>query len=333
MRRTAPWRFFEGPLEQNRQKQSIHTELATEARLQQQENTVKLAILGTKGSWHVERLTAAATRLGIEAQAVDFRKLVASLGPADCALELDGFDLMGVRGALVRGIPAGSLEQVVFRMDALHRLEAAGIKVINSARSIEACVDKYLATARLQGQGLPIPRTIVCEGLEEAMAAFHRLGGDVVVKPLFGSEGRGILRAETEALAYRIFWTLFKLQSILYVQEFVEHPGYDLRLFVLGKRVAAGMKRYAAHDFRTNVAQGGSFEAYVPNAEVEELAIRAAAAVGAEIAGVDLLTGPDHRPLVLEVNSTPGFQALAQTTEVDIAAAILRHVMNAIERG
>jgi ribosomal protein S6--L-glutamate ligase len=263
---------------------------------------------------------------------VDFRKLVASLGPTACTLELDGFDLMGVRGALVRGIPAGSLEQVVFRMDALHRLETAGIKVINSARSIEACVDKYLATARLQGQGLPIPRTIVCEGLEEAMAAFHHLGGDVVVKPLFGSEGRGILRAETEALAYRIFWTLFKLQSILYVQEFVEHPGYDLRLFVIGKRVAAGMKRYAANDFRTNVAQGGSFEAYVPTAEAEELAIRAAAAVGAEIAGVDLLTGPDHKPLVLEVNSTPGFQALAQTTEVDIAAAILRHVMSAIEQ-
>jgi ribosomal protein S6--L-glutamate ligase len=294
---------------------------------------VKIAILGTRGSWHAERLHEAGVKLGYDIYQIDFRRLRASLSSADASLELESFDLMNVDGVLVRGIPAGSLEQVVFRMDALHRLEAAGITVMNSARAVESCVDKYLTTARLQAWGLPVPRTITCESLDDAMEAYHRLGGDVVVKPLFGSEGRGIVRASSEAMAYRVFWTLSRLQSILYIQEYIYHPGHDYRLFVIGGQVKAAMKRHATLDFRTNVAQGGIAEAYRPTVEWEELAARATQAVGAEIAGVDLLTGPDGQPLVIEVNSTPGFKALSQTTDVTLAEAILRHLAQKIEKG
>ena len=91
-------------------------------------------------------------------------------------------------------MPPGSLEQVVFRMDVLNRLQARGVTVLNSPRALEMCVDKYLASACLETAGLPVPPTIVCQDAETALEAFEQLGGDVVVKPLFGSEGRGMVR-------------------------------------------------------------------------------------------------------------------------------------------
>ena len=115
-----------------------------------------------------------------------------------------GVDLAQLDAVLVRTMPPGSLEQVVFRMDVLARLEAQGLVVINPARAIEAAVDKYLATARLQAAGLRVPRTAVCQTVEEALGWFAELGGDVVLKPLFGSEGRGITRLVDEAFALRV---------------------------------------------------------------------------------------------------------------------------------
>ena len=155
-------------------------------------------------------------------------------------------------------MPPGTLEQVVFRMDALHRLEALGVPVLNPPRAVEAAVDKYLALARLEAAGLPVPPTWVGESADEALDAFERLGGDVVVKPLFGSEGRGLVRVSDRELARRTFQTLERLGAVLYVQRFVRHPGHDLRAFVLGDRVLGAIRRQApGGDWRTNVAVGG----------------------------------------------------------------------------
>jgi ribosomal protein S6--L-glutamate ligase len=197
---------------------------------------------------------------------------------------------------------------------------------MNPPKAIETCVDKYLATSRLRAAGLPIPRTLVCETQEEALAAFELLGRDVVVKPLFGSEGRGILRLENKALAERVILTLTRLREVIYLQEFVRHPGYDVRALVLGDKVLAAMRRTAANDFRTNVACGGRFEPWTLPKDWQEIAVRAAKSVCAVFAGVDLLPSENGDPLVLEVNSTPGFQAIAQTTEVDIPAAVIEYL-------
>src|SRR5262249_44013031 len=144
-------------------------------------------------------------------------------------------------------------------MDVLHRLQARGAVVLNPPAALETCVDKYLASARLEAAGLPVPRTVVCQHSDAALEAFARLGGDVVVKPLFGSEGRGMVRITDPEMAWRTFRTLERLQSVLYLQQFVPHPGWDLRAFVLAGRVIAAMRRSGkAGDWRTNVAQGGS---------------------------------------------------------------------------
>jgi ribosomal protein S6--L-glutamate ligase len=159
-------------------------------------------------------------------------------------------------------MPPGTLEQVVFRMDALHRVAAAGVPVVNPPRAIEAAVDKYLALARLGAEGLDVPETWVGESAAAALGAFEALGGDVVVKPLFGSEGRGLVRVSDRELARRAFQTLERLGAVLYVQRFLRHPGHDLRAFVLGGRVLGAIRRHAPPgDWRTNVAVGGRPEA------------------------------------------------------------------------
>jgi ribosomal protein S6--L-glutamate ligase len=222
-------------------------------------------------------------------------------------------------------MPPGSLEQVVFRMDLLHRAKAAGTTVLNSPAALEASVDKYLATAKLAAAGLPVPPTVTCQTADAALEAFQVLGGDVVVKPLFGSEGRGLVRVSDPELAWRTFRTLERTQTVIYVQKFMSHPGWDLRVLVLGGKVLAAMRRHARDDWRTNVAQGGRAEAVSPTADEERLAVRAAAAVGAEFAGVDLLPTADGY-VVLEVNAVPGWRALAPACGVDVAAAVVRHL-------
>ncbi len=286
---------------------------------------MRIAILSAGAGWHVRDLQRAAAMLNHEAVAVDFRRIHAGVGAA-------ANPLAGYEGVLVRTMPPGSLEQVIFRMDVLHRLQGEGIRVLNPPAAVEACVDKYVTTTRLAAAGLLVPPTIVCQDADAALEAFETLGGDVVLKPLFGSEGRGMMRITDRELAWRTFRTLERLQSVLYLQRFIHHPGWDLRAFVLGSRAIAAMRRRSNGGWRTNVAQGGSGEP-VDLAPVEkQLALRAADAAGACVAGVDLLPGPAGEMYVLEVNAVPGWRALSAVTEVDVAALVLQFLAEEYRR-
>ncbi len=291
---------------------------------------MRIVILGARSGWHEARLLAAFAARGAAPEVAPVTALTARLGVAP-RLEAGGVPLDDCAAVLVRAIPAGSLEQVIFRVDALHRLVRLGVPVVNSPRCIERSVDKYLTSALLEHAGLPTPRTVACERLDDAMAAFAALGGDVVVKPLFGSEGRGIVRVSDADLAYRTFRALEVVRSIFYVQEYVPHGGRDLRAFVVGGRVIAAMTRRAA-GWKTNVAQGAAVEPAVLPPAVARLARRAAAELEADYAGVDLVTTEDGRVLVLEVNGIPGWQGLQRTTAVDVAGAIADHVLAAAGR-
>jgi ribosomal protein S6--L-glutamate ligase len=286
---------------------------------------MNIALLSGTGGWHVHDLERAAHALGHAATVVDFRRVHTAL--PNMADSLRGFDAV-----IVRTMPPGSLEQVVFRMDVLHRVEASGGRVVNPPRALEVCIDKYLAGMRLEVAGLPVPPTVVCQDADAAMDGFGRLGGDVVIKPLFGSEGRGMVRVTDEETAWRTFRTLERLQCALYLQQFVPHPGWDLRGFVVGDRVLAAMRRHARTGWRTNVAQGATTEAVTLTAEEERLALAAARAVGAPVAGVDLLPGPGGGYYVLEVNAVPGWRALAPVSGVDVAAEIIRYVASDVPR-
>jgi RimK family alpha-L-glutamate ligase len=281
---------------------------------------MNLAVLSSGTGWHVADLLRAATARGHRAGSLDFRRL--STGVASAPAPLEGYDAV-----IVRTMPPGSLEQVVFRMDLLAQAERRGVRVFNPPRSLEACVDKYLTTARLDGAGLPVPPTVVCQHADAALEAFETLGGDVVVKPLFGSEGRGMMRIADVELAWRTFRTLERTGAVIYLQQTIRHPGWDLRVFVLGGRVLASMKRHArGDDWRTNVAQGGRAECVTIDEEQRQMALRAASVLGAEAAGVDLMQGPAGEWYVIEVNAVPGWRALAPVTGVDVATEIVRHL-------
>jgi RimK family alpha-L-glutamate ligase len=295
---------------------------------------VRIAILGSQSGWHEDRLGHALRDRGAEPVVAPITALSAAVAAAGAGPQLAaaGVPLDGCVAVIVRAIPGGSLEQVIFRVDALHRLARLGVKVINSPRCVERTVDKYFTSALLEEAGLPTPRTRVCERLDDALAAFEALGGDVVVKPLFGSEGRGIVRVSDPDLAYRTFRALEVTRSVFYLQEFVPHGGRDIRAFVIGGRLVAAMTRRAA-GWKTNVSQGARTEAIVLPSALERLSVRAAGVLEADYAGVDLLPTDDGRVFVIEVNGIPGWRGLQQTTDVDIAGAIAEHAIAAVEPG
>jgi ribosomal protein S6--L-glutamate ligase len=233
---------------------------------------------------------------------------------------LDGCDAV-----IVRGIPRGSLEQVIFRVDALHALEARGVTCVNGPRAIERTVDKFLASALLARAGVPTPQTIACERPDDALAAFDELGGDVIVKPLFGAMGTGMTRVDDADVAYRVFQALAVERAVYYLQQALPHDGRDLRAFVVGGRVLAAIERVGS-GWRANLARGARARATELSAEQERLCVAAAEALDVEYAGVDVLRTADGRDYVLELNGIPGWRGLQEATGADVAAALVAHV-------
>ena len=233
---------------------------------------------------------------------------------------------------IVRGIPRGSLEQVIFRVDALHALVARGVTCVNGPRAIERSIDKFLASALLARAGLPTPRTIACERPEDALDAFEELGGDVIVKPLFGSMGAGMTRVDDVDVAHRVFQALVLERAVYYLQEALPHDGRDLRAFVVGGRVLAAIERVGS-GWRVNLARGARARATDLSAEQERLCVEAADVVGADYAGVDLLRAADGREYVLELNTIPGWRGLQEATGADVAAALVAHLEGVVKAG
>lgn len=286
---------------------------------------MNVGILGKRGGWHTTALQDACGRRGITATVLPITRLIARLshGAVLSAGEerLDRFDAI-----FVRAIPGGSLEQIIFRMDALFRLQVAGVRVINSAKVIERTVDKYYTSWLLEQAGLPTPRTVVAEQFEDALQAFEELGGDVIVKPIFGSEGRGMVRISHRDIAYRVFRALELGGFVYYLQEFVPHGQHDIRVFVIGGRVEAAMERLG-DGWKTNVSQGARVRPLEVDHQLEALALRAAQVVGTDYAGVDILPLEDGEYVVVEINGIPGWRGLEQATGINMADRLIDYVL------
>lgn len=282
---------------------------------------MRIAVLAARRGWHTKELERAAAERGHEAFVLPYEELVATIGPApglrSRSTELDGMDVV-----LARIIPSGSLEQIIFRVDALHRLEDRGIPVVNSPRAIERTVDKFWSSALLEQCGIPTPETIVCETAEEAFAGLRALGGDVIVKPLFGSMGLGMVRVSDEEMAFRVFRTIEQIRGVYYLQRTIPHDGADIRAFVVAGRVLGAIER-RSNGWRTNLSRGGTARSIALSEESSALAVRAAAAVAAEYAGVDLLADRRGAISVLEVNGIPGWRGLQEATGLDVAGRLI----------
>jgi RimK family alpha-L-glutamate ligase len=285
---------------------------------------LRVLLVSDTGDWHARRMEEAYAARGVEAVRLDLSACgFATASPA--GLELPGFEDLP-RAAHVRTMAGGSFEAITKRLGVLHALDRLGVRVVNAPRAIEACVDKSMTSFLIARAGLPTPETWTCESFEQARALARREveRGALVLKPLFGAQGKGLrlIRGADDLPPKEA------VAGVYYLQRFEPVEGEDFRdyrLFVAGGRVVAAMMRRAP-TWITNVKQGGEPIAIERDETLEALALAAARAVGAEIAGVDVIVGAEG-PKVLEVNSMPAWSGLQKVTATDIAGAIADAVL------
>lgn len=281
--------------------------------------------------WHARRLVAAMRDAGAEVVRTSLTRCrFDTRHPA--GLAIPGFEAGLPDAVFVRTIDAGSFEQVTLRLGMLHALVAAGVPVWNEPRAIEACVDKAQTTWRLQRAGLPTPPTFALERPEaaaEIVAAEAAAGHRVVVKPLFGSQGRALrlISAAEELPAPEA------VDGVFYLQRYVggDSGWHDHRVLVSAGRALAAMTR-RGETWITNIKQGAKAEAWAADDAAQGLAVAAAAAVGASFAGVDLIRDRDGRLAVLEVNSMPAWSGLQGVADIDLTGAIVADFLAAAIR-
>ncbi len=285
---------------------------------------MRIVLFADDPDWHSRRLGAACARRGATVIVESLRRC-----RFDLAAKRPGVVIPALEGGLpdaviVRSIPSGTFEQVTFRLSLLHALRELGIRVINDARAIERCVDKSMTSFLLHHAGIPTPETLVTEEADGAAPWREAEAADVVAKPLFGAQGRGLRRIAPDAALP----DPAELSGVLYLQRYVgrQSAWRDFRVFVVGDEPVAAMMRSGA-SWITNVARGGICERVRCEGRLAELAVAASRAVGAGYSGVDLIEDASGALAVLEVNSMPAWKGLQSVAETDIADAIARHAL------
>ena len=279
-----------------------------------------------ENAWCTSNLKKSFNSLGVEVFCFNFRDLLVKVQEEERFL-VKGVDLKKhVSSILVRPIGRGSLEEVIFELDALHRIKANGVTVVNDPETIEVAADKYHTISKLKEKGIPVPETYVTMSPREALKASRSMGKRVVLKPLFGSRGIGLTLISNRDVLERSVRTLTFLRHVLYLQEYIPHGSSDIRAFIIGGRVVSAMRRVSKR-WKTNISQGAKPTPLKLSGELESLTLKAAEALGCEIAGIDVVEGPEG-PMVIEVNSQPGWRGIQQVTSTNISDEIAKYMMS-----
>jgi len=278
-----------------------------------------------ENAWCTFNLKKSFNKLGVEPFCFRFKDLLINLKDKE-RFYAKGHDIFEfVPSILVRPIGRGSLEEVIFQLDTLHRLKGHGMTIVNDPKTIEIAADKYYTISILKEKGIPVPETMITMNTKEAMQAHSSMSKGVVLKPVFGSRGIGLTYISNKDVLERSVRTLTFLKHVLYLQQFVPHGHSDIRAFIIGDRVTAAMKR-VARGWKANVSQGATPEPLKLSSELESLSLKAAEALGCEIAGVDIIEGP-RGPLVVEVNSQPGWRGIQTVTSISISDEIAKYMI------
>ncbi len=284
----------------------------------------RVVIFTDDPGWHGRVLVAALAARGFVAVTCSLKDCAFEISAAPPRIRLPGFAGALPHGVFVRGVPGGSLEEVVLRLDFLHCLALCGVPVFNSGRAIERTVDKALTSFQLALQGVPTPRTWVCESAAmatEIAAPLFAGGLSLVVKPLFGSQGEGLLRVDSAAALAAVA----PAGGIFYLQEYLARGGppyRDWRVLVIEGVARFAMER-VSDNWITNRAQGATCVATPLVPALAELAVAAAAAVDVDYAGVDLMQDANGEWCVGEVNGVPAWWGLTQATGEEVTGALV----------
>ena len=283
---------------------------------------MKIALIADEIGWHSSKIIKAFTRYGCDVHVAALPDCEFSTA-APCNWLIPGFSDATPDGVFVRGVPGGSLEQIVFYLDVLHAMEHLGVPTYNDARAIERSVDKVMTSFLLKRAGIATPNTWAGNNREQALQRMEqavRAGQRLVVKPIFGSQGKGLQLVTPGAPLPELHE-----DSIYYLQDFIDSGDefwHDWRLFVIGGRTVAAMERVGRH-WINNVAQGSECRALEPSAEMQRLAVATVEAVGMAYGGVDLMKDAAGNLWVSEVNSIPAWKGLQSVTDVDVADTLV----------
>lgn len=289
----------------------------------------RIAIFTDDPGWHGKQLRLAFAARGYSAEYVSLTECRIQLQEGLLPLYIPGFTGALPDAVFVRGVPGGSLEEVVLYLDILHALKIMGIPVYNDGHAIERSVDKGMTSFLLQQRSVPTPQTWVLRDRHHALAIAEeqlRLGYQLISKPIFGSQGEGIRRIEKMT---DLFW-LTHSHGVYYLQRFVqcEGEGYsDWRVFVVQGRVIAAMRRRGIH-WLNNVARGATCEAMQIDDEMADIAIKASKALQMSYAGVDIIRTQEGDYKVIEVNSIPAWKGLESVCDVRVAEILVDDMLN-----
>lgn len=285
--------------------------------------------------WHGKRLKEAFAARGREAVFVSLKDCHLDLTPGKPGVQIPGFDHLP-DGAFVRGVPGGTVQQVIQRLNILHVLKMLGVTVYNDGRAVERTVDKAMTSFLLHRHQVHTPPTWVCESREVAQKIIQRetmAGRTLVIKPLFGSQGQGVRKLDAGSPFPVPMET--HVDGVYYLQSYVdsgEGAWHDHRVFIISGKVAGAMVRHGSH-WVNNVAQGGRCEPCPGTGEIADIALAAARAVDIDYCGVDVIRDRQGRLYVLEVNSIPAWKGLQGVVETDIAQALVSDFLARIESG
>ncbi len=286
----------------------------------------EIALISDAPGWHCEQLQEAFAAHRCEVKTVALNDCTIST-QSEINIQLPGFVDYLPSGVFVRGIPAGSLESVVFHLDILHGLAKLGVHVYNDARMIECSVDKAMTSFLLRNAGIATPPTWVTVDYKKACAIVQRLadqGQAVVLKPIFGSQGKDLQLIHNVS---ELPEPSDEQPRAYYLQQFIENAKpYDWRVFVVGDQVVSAMQRQGC-GWVNNAAQGAECRHATIGDEAATLAVEAVRAVGLFYGGVDLISGTNNIIQVIEINSIPAWKYLQSVSSVNIAEYMVDHFM------
>ena len=289
---------------------------------------MRIPIFTDDAGWHGAQLKQAFATRGVEAIFVSLQDCLIDLSQQQPHIQIPHFNALP-KSAFVRGVTGGTLPQVITRLNILHMLKALGVTIYNDGRAIERTVDKAMTSFLLHQANIDTPPTWACESRHIAHEIINQEINNkhekLVIKPLFGSQGEGVRLVEKDKLPVPM--DAF-VDGVFYLQRFVNtgHHKHDYRIFVVGNQAVAAMRR-SGDGWLHNVAQGAQCEA-TDEADVLELAIKAAKAIEIAYCGVDIIRDADGKLWVLEVNSIPAWRGLQNATSINVAQILVDDLLS-----